>query len=712
MQLSIAGVRIQENAMSDSAIQDIFLNEAKEILTDVESDLVLLEQGGDADLLNRIFRYAHTLKGSSAIAGFDEISGFMHGLESVLDKLRSGELAINNRLTDMLLGSFDWVKLTLFGGNKESDINAAYDHCIELMNEYTTGEASMPGEEPKADVENIGYRYYRLRAIFRENIFESGIDPLSIMDDFISLGIVEEIKIDKDALPAFNELDPERCYLAWEATIKVKLPWNKIEEVFLFVKDDNEIILEDVSIRYIEEFDNDKQVENKKIGEILVRRGILTRMELDDVLATQGVKNRKIGDLVIEKGYATEREIEYGLSEQERIRTRIETETVRVDTKKLDSLLNLLGEVVIGQSAIVRIADELPDEQGLRLKNALYGLDRTTREFQEQIMSIRMIPIEGTFNQFRRFVRDAARSRGKEIKLEIFGEETELDKTVIEKIGDPLKHMIRNAVDHGIEDAAERERGGKKAEGCIRLNAYHQEGSVFIEVSDDGRGLDHEKIRAKAVTLGLLTQGEETTEDLLYSFLFLPGFTTADEAGDLSGRGVGMDVVKTNIEALRGTVTIETVPGVGTTFRVKLPLTLAIIEGMLVRSGENVYIIPLLSIVECMQPAEADIEKIEERGELVRARGEYIPLVRLYDLFGVRAECENPWEALVVIVESGRETIGIMVDELVGQQQIVIKSMSGHVSNTRAVSGAAILGDGRVALILDMHGLVSEMARR
>jgi two-component system chemotaxis sensor kinase CheA len=495
-------------------------------------------------------------------------------------------------------------------------------------------------------------------------------------------------------------------------TIKSKHPREKIEEVFLFVRDDNEIVLEDVSSRYIDDYENKKFTEDRKIGEILVRKGILTREELDDVLQTQDLKNRKIGDVIVEKGFATEKEVEYALKEQERIRTRIETGTVRVDTKKLDGLMNLLGEIVIGQSAITRIADELPEEQGLRLKNVLYNIDRTTREFQEQIMSIRMIPIGPTFNQFRRFVRDAARELGKEIQFEVFGDETELDKTVIEKIGDPLKHMIRNAIDHGIEDAAERERRGKERIARIRLNAYHQEGNVFIEVTDDGGGLDREKIRDKAVSLGYLKAGEEIADDRLFSFLFRPGFTTAERAGDLSGRGVGMDVVKTNIEALRGTIEIETMEGAGTTFRLKLPLTLAIIEGMLVRSGENVYIIPLLSIVECIQPKREDVETIEGKGELVCVREAYIPLVRLYEFFGIGADCADPWEALVVIVESGNETAGIMVDELVGQQQIVIKSLSAHISDTRAVSGAAILGDGRVALILDIHGLVGEMARR
>ncbi|MBN2158583.1 MAG: chemotaxis protein CheA [Spirochaetes bacterium] len=698
--------------MKATSIKDVFLNEAREILSSVESDLVLLEQGADADLLNRIFRCAHTLKGSSAMAGFGEVSEFMHGLESVLDRLRSESLKADDRLIDLLLGSFDWVKLALFSGEGRKEDGGLKQHLVDSLSGFT-GDAVGPcnsGDVQEPEAKDEGCRYYRVRARFRENIFESGIDPLSIIEDFLSLGSVVDLQVDHSAMPEFEDLDPEKCYLGWNATVRTRLPMRKVEESFLFVRDDNEIVIEDATGEYVDEFEEESILEDRKIGDILVRKGIVSRRELEDLLQAQENRNRKLGDIVVEKGLATEGDIRIALQEQERIRTKIGIGTVRVDTKKLDSLMNLLGEIVIGQSGLARIAEDLPEEQGQRLKNALYGLERTTREFQEQIMSIRMIPIGPTFDQFRRFVRDAARDHGKEIRLEIFGEETELDKTVIEKIGDPLKHMIRNAVDHGIEPPDERVVAGKEREGLIRLNAYHQEGNVYIEVSDDGRGLSRNKIREKAVSLGLLKPDEEVTDDFLYSFVFTPGFTTAETAGDLSGRGVGMDVVKTNIATLRGSVEIETGEGIGTTFRIKLPLTLAIIEGMLVRSGQNVFIVPLLSIIECIRPGKEEIDTVEGRGELIMVRGSYVPLVRLYTYFGIEAEVREIGEALVVIAESGRDRLGIMVDEIVGQQQIVIKSLGGRVSTTRAVSGAAILGDGRVALILDIHGLMSEIA--
>ncbi|HEY1405873.1 MAG TPA: chemotaxis protein CheA, partial [Spirochaetota bacterium] len=364
------------------------------------------------------------------------------------------------------------------------------------------------------------------------------------------------------------------------------------------------------------------------------------------------------------------------------------------------------------QSGLSRLTDEIDDERGQALKNALYGLDRTTREFQEQIMSIRMIQIGPTFAQFRRFVRDMSRQVGKEIKLEIEGGETELDKTVIEKISDPLKHMIRNSIDHGIGSVEERTAAGKNAEAVIRLNSYHQEGNVYIEVSDDGKGLDVDKIREKAIAKGLLKSGEEISRDKLISLIFLPGFSTADTVGELSGRGVGMDVVKSNIAALRGTIDILSEKGAGTTVRIKLPLTMAIIEGMLCRVGNSVYIIPLLSIVESIRPKEEEVRTVEGQGEVVHVRGEYVSLIRMHEYYGIKGEYENPWEALLIIVESTGTKLALMVDDLIGQQQVVIKSLDSFITKDRSVSGAAIMGDGSVALIVDIHGMLNDIARR
>ncbi len=701
--------------MEDAGIREVFYKESREILDNLEADILMLEEMSDPDVVNRLFRYFHTLKGSSGIAGYKNVYEFTHKIESVLDRVRSGGIEVNRELVDLLLGSLDWVREAIAGDDVAS--GEAKQALIAKTNVLmgTVEPASEPvsnagaGGEPAREIE-VGYRYFRVHAGFRDDVFESGIDPLLIMEDLAALGKFVDRRVDRSKLPLLTDMDPEKCYLSWDLVLKTKQPPNKVDEVFLFVKDDNDILIEDITAMYTSETPVQDHSEEKKLGEILTSKGILTEQELTDVLSSLE-KNKKLGALIVEKGYATDKDLQFALNEQEKIKKRVETSTVRVDTEKLDGLLNLLGEIVIGQSAINRIADELDEEKGFQLKNALYGLDRVTREFQEQIMSIRMIPVGPSFEQFRRFVRDSSQALGKDIRLEIEGGETELDKTVIEKIGDPLKHMIRNAIDHGIEPPGERESAGKERMGRIMLRAYHQEGNVFVEVADDGGGVNFRRLREKAEAMGILKQGDEVNEQRLLSILFMPGFSTAEKVGELSGRGVGMDVVKTNIESLRGSVEIDSHPGKGTTFRVKLPLTLAIIEGMLVRVGGSIYIIPLLSIVESMQPRREDIRTVKEKGEVVQVRGEYVTLVRLYDLFGIKPEFSNPWESLMVIVESGMSRVGIMIDELLGQQQIVIKSLENYISRSRALSGAAILGDGRVALIIDVHGLVEELSK-
>lgn len=698
--------------MEDRGLRDIFKEEAREIIGNLESDIIRLEESPDSDIINNIFRYIHTLKGGSGVAGFDEVYEFTHQLENLLDMVRSDTLEVDEGIIELILDSIDWIKMAIFGENKAEDYVNIKNSLLERISGYNSGKPVERIEENEDDdnQENIGYNYFRIIANFKENIFEHGLDPLMIMEELISMGADIEKRVVKDRLPDFDKMDPEKCYLGWEIVLKTKIKEKDVWDVFLFVKDDNDISVENITEQYIEE-DNEWLLKERKVGDILVSKGIITDDELESVLLSQDLKNKRLGHLIVEMGYATEEEVQYALNEQEIIRKNIATATVRVDTGKLDRLMNLLGEIVIGQSAITGIADNLDEEESFTLKNSLYGLDRVTREFQQQLMSLRMIPIGPSFEQFRRFVRDSSHSIGKEIILEIEGKEVELDKTVIEQIGDPLKHMIRNAIDHGIEMPHEREAAGKSLKGRIVLRAYHQEGNMFIEVEDDGKGISADKIYEKALKLGLVKKDEQVDDRKLLSFLFIPGFSTAEDIGELSGRGVGMDVVKTNIEALRGLVEIETEEGKGTIFRMKLPLTLAIIEGMLIRVGENVYIVPLLSIVESLQPKKEDVKTIERRGEVISVRGEYITLVRLYDFFGVETQNTNPWESLVVVVEAIGKRVGLMIDELMGQQQVVIKNLDNYITDNRAVSGASILGDGRVALIMDIHGLVGEMTK-
>ncbi len=701
--------------MGDTGLTEVFLNESKEIIGNLENDIITLEENRDnQEIINRIFRYFHTLKGSSGIAGFNLIYEFTHNLESLFDKVRSGDIKVSKDIIDILLDSIDWIKGELFD---RSDIDCSAEIKIDLSKRIYECMGSIPeSEEENGDfLSEVGAysgvgeieRYFKINAIFKENIFSNGIDPLMIIEDLGGFGEVLISNIDQKRIPDFYKMDPEKNYMSWEIIIKTFHDEMKLRDVFLFVMDDNKIEIENVTEQYAEVKDYGYLTE-KKLGEILVEHGLINDTDLEEIVKEQETLKIKLGDIVVQKGIASTKQVDEALQEQFNIKKKLENSTVRVDSVKLDNLMNLLGEIVIGQASLHRVSEDLDEAESFSLKNALYGLDRVTREFQEQIMSIRMVPIGPTFEQFKRFVRDTAHTLGKEIKLKVEGGDTELDKTVIEKIGDPLKHMIRNAIGHGIEISSERKAKGKSSAGTITLKAYHQEGNVFIDVIDDGEGISLSGVKKKGVALGLIPVDENSKEKII-SLIFNPGFSTTDEVGSLSGRGVGMDVVKTNIEELRGSVEVKSKEGEGTLIRIKMPLTLAIIEGMLVKVGSSILIIPLLSVIETIQVKKNDYRTVEGRGEVILVRGEYISLVRLNVLFGLETEITNPWEALIVIVESDGERIGIMIDDLIGQQQIVIKSIDNSITTSRSISGATILGDGRVALIIDIHGLVEEI---
>lgn len=710
--------------MGETGIREIFLEEAQEILESLESDIIQLEENpNNPDVINQIFRRVHTLKGSSGIAGFSDLSDFTHKLENLLDGVRTCRMGIDNAMIDLILKCIDWIKEEIFSQDKdEQELQKNHDDLLLQLDKYKcdndkikSEKVSQKGHKSMSEIDNLissmgEEKFIKVSAKFREDIFQYGIDPLMIIEDLLETGELVYKKVDKSALPDFTRLDPEKCYIDWEILLKTKKDIDEIKGVFLFVSDENDISVEDVTRQFKEIKTSGASYTEKKLGEILVEQGIISQEALDEVIEVQGSQNVKLGEVMVKKGMANEKQIQEALNEQDKIKKKIEVSTVRVDTAKLDNILNLLGEIVIGQAGLTGFADSLGEDNeiGSQLKNALFGLERTTREFQEQIMSIRMIPIGPTFEQFRRFVRDTAHAGGKDIKLIIEGGETELDKTVIEKISDPLKHMIRNSIDHGIEPATVRKLHGKNETGRIMFRAYHQEGNVYIDIIDDGQGIDPAKIKKKAESLGFLRSGEEVTQERLYSFLFHPGFSTAEKVGELSGRGVGMDVVKTNIEELRGSVEIRSELNRGTIVRIKLPLTLAIIDGMLISIGSNIYIIPLLSVVESIQPKKDEVKTVEGKGEVILVRGEYIPFLRMYEKFDIEARYTEPFEGLVVIAESGNTRVGLLIDDLLGQQQIVIKSLDSYISNSRAISGAAILGDGKVALIIDIHGLLED----
>ncbi|MDR4507010.1 MAG: chemotaxis protein CheA [Candidatus Brocadiaceae bacterium] len=435
------------------------------------------------------------------------------------------------------------------------------------------------------------------------------------------------------------------------------------------------------------------------IGEILVADGDISSEQLEIALEEQG---RRLGEILVDKGMATTEKIEKALKVQSSSGKKT-SETVKVDTQKIDNLVNLVGELVIANALISESLGTIGDGTNKNLSHH----NKIVKDIQDQVMSMRMVPLKATFQKMNRLVRDVSVKVNKKVKLEIAGEETELDKSVIEEIGDPLVHLIRNSVDHGIELPEERTVKGKPAEGTVYLRAFHRGGNIIIEIEDDGKGLSKDKILEKAVSKGLVEENVSLTDQQVYNLIFSPGFSTAEKVTDISGRGVGMDVVKKNIERLRGKVEISSVEGKGTKISVKLPLTMAIIDGMIVEVGGEKYIVPMLSIEESVRPKKEDLSTVQQKGELINVRGNFLPMVRLHQLYNIKPRKTDPWEALILIVESEGQRCGILVDDLIGQQQIVIKSLGEHFRNVKGVSGSAILGNGHVGLILDVGGIMN-----
>lgn len=438
------------------------------------------------------------------------------------------------------------------------------------------------------------------------------------------------------------------------------------------------------------------------LGEILVEKGEITEDDLDNALEEQEkLQQKKLGEIIVEKGIASKETIDSALKTLPA--TAPVSETVKVDIQKIDSLVNLVGELVIANALI---KDLLENTNSTSNKNISH-LGKIVKDIQDQVMSIRMVPIKSTFQKMSRLVRDVSKKAGKKVKLEVSGEETELDKSVIETIGDPLVHILRNSVDHGIEPEEERIAAGKPALGHVHLDAFHKGGNILIEIRDDGRGLRKDKLLKKAIEKGIVSENATLTEQQIFGLIFAAGFSTADKITDISGRGVGMDVVKKNIERLRGRVEISSEEGKGTKISIKLPLTMAIIDGMIVQVGNQKYIVPMLSIEESIRPKKDDISTVQQRGEVINVRGNILPMVRLHHWYNVEPKKYDPWEAIILIVESEGQRCGILVDDLIGQQQIVIKRLGEQFRNVKGVSGSAILGDGRVGLILDVGGIMN-----
>ncbi len=712
-----------------SQFQDAFFDEAAEHLAVVEEGLLELEQHPeDRDLLNKIFRSAHSIKGGSGMFGFNAVAQFTHKMETLLDLLRNGQKAVSPAIADLLLKSTDCLKTLLESAKTGAAVD---DATVQRLTDELASASAAGSPQPDTGVtvavpaptqQRQGEQTYRIAWTPPEWLFQRGLDPLQVMRELRGLGNLTEVAIDMSRLPNLDEIDPENCYLSWHMSLTTGKDLKVIEAVFEFVREDSTLSIELVqAVQDIVKAQNSEMAvsmppsesgEGKPLGQILVEEGLVTTATLNKALAQQ----KRVGEILVEQKSVTPQQLEQALQKQKQQESvaqtkKTDTASIRVDTAKIDKLINLVGELVITQSMLSDLGSRFEMRQLPVLLERVAQLERNTREIQERVMGIRMLPIGTAFSRFPRLVRDLSAKAGKKIQLVLSGEETELDKTVIESIGDPLTHLVRNSADHGLEGPEERLDQNKPELGTIRLNAFHEGGSICITVEDDGRGLNRDKIVAKAIKQGLISETDKLTDDQIWPLIFKPGFSTAEKVTDVSGRGVGMDVVKRNIESLGGTVSIKTVTGKGTTFTLKLPLTLAIIEGMTVRIGQETYIVPLLSILESIQPKEGVVKTVVGKGELINVRGTYLPVIRLYEVFALKPEHTLPTKAILLILETEGEQVAVMVDEILGQQQVVIKSMEQNFRKVEGIAGATILGDGTVGFILDVRGLV-EIARR
>ena len=670
-----------------SQFHDVFFEESFEGLDAMESGLLNLDIGAaDIEAINTIFRAAHSIKGGAGTFGFMAVSEFTHVMETLLDEMRNGERDVTPELTNLLLEAVDVLREMLTAVQQKTDTDDARiaDARQKLETMLASGseaaESNVSATEDASEQEQQETRPNGWKIDFRphQHLLQTGNDPVRMFRELESLGELTTT-VDESKLPTFSDLEPEDSYLSWQLIIKGDIPKDEVVEIFEWVDDDCDLSIEPL-MEAATEGDDEIVVEQAQ-PEAIVEA---PPAPIKESAAPDSAATTKSPAAAAPAAAS-----------------------IRVGTDKVDSLINLVGELVITQSMLSQIGDNFTEEMLPQLIDGLAQLERNTREMQEGIMRIRMLPISFAFNRFPRLVHDMSDKLGKKVDLKLSGEQTELDKTVMEKIGDPLVHLVRNSLDHGLEMPDVRVAAGKNETGTIHLNAYHQGGNIVIEIKDDGAGLNEDKIFNKAVERGLINGTEILSPEKIHELVFLPGFSTADVVSDISGRGVGMDVVRKNINSLGGSVEVTSKQGEGSSFIIRLPLTLAIMDGQTIRVADENYIVPLISIIESLEVKTSDIKQVSGRGELYPLREEYVPIIRLYDVFGVEPHTTDVEEGLLVVVEGEGQKIGLFVDDLLGQQQVVIKSLETNYRKVLGISGATILGDGTVALILDVPGLMT-----
>lgn len=671
-----------------SQFHQIFFEESFEGLDVMESELLEMDLDDvNEETVNTIFRAAHSIKGGAGTFGFMPISEFTHVVETLLDEIRSGQRTMKANYIDLFLQSVDCLRGMLSdmqGGNEpEAERPAQLRKEFEVI--LNMAAAPTEDEDPSTAGDGQGWL---IKMSPHRDLLLTGNEPFRMFRELRDIVGDDCLEVTSycDDVPDFSSLTPEECFLKWDLKVTKSVPLEDIKAVFEWVEDECDLeylSLDNTSDTEPSDADNHIEDASSAASAEAVAEVEQTSVEATEIKATE-VKAEKSAKPV---------------------KKQAESSSIRVSIDKVDSLINMVGELVITQSMLGELGSNFDLGRLAKLQEGLSQLEQNTRELQESVMKIRMMPISFAFSRFPRLVRDLGNQLDKKVNLVTLGEQTELDKTVMEKISDPLVHLVRNSMDHGLETTPERIAAGKKEEGTITLNAYHQGGNIVIEVADDGAGLNEEKILQKAVEKKLVPEKNNLSPEEIHQLVFLPGFSTADAVSDISGRGVGMDVVRKNIQALNGTIEVRSQRHKGSTFIIRLPLTLAILDGQLVQVCNETYIFPLVSIVESIQISRSSLNRVTAGQYVMQLRDEYIPIVCLDQVFGLREADDSSENLMLVVVEGDTEKIGIVVDDLLGQQQVVIKSLEQNYKKVSGISGATILGDGTVALIIDISSI-------
>jgi two-component system chemotaxis sensor kinase CheA len=693
---------------------EAFFEESFEALESMEAALLKFDVAApDPEIINTVFRVAHSIKGGAGMFNFADIASFTHTLETLLDEVRGGRTRLTTAVMDLLLKAVDVLREQLRATQRKETFDPQRVADLQFDLEVAVAKSPAAGEAPPAAAPaapppaasapapaqvRAAAPHWNLSVRPLETMLSRGNEPLALFSALAEHGELA-LKVDLSALPALASIDPHRCYLKWQLKLTSDVSRERVAEAFEWVEGD-------CDYEITREEGSGAPASAPVAAAPRPPVGAMPPVTAAAAPAPQPVPAAPA------PAPAEPQAVRAAPRAEGAAAATADAASIRVSTQKIDELINTVGEVVITQSMLAQLGALAEGPSAERLRSGLAQLERNVRELHESVMRVRMLPIGFAFSRFPRLVRDVAQRLGKQIELKLTGEQTELDKTVLERIGDPLVHLVRNSIDHGIEMPDARVAAGKSAAGTVHLEAFHRGSAIVIEVSDDGQGLDSDRILAKARAKGLIGPSETPSQEAIFELIFLPGFSTAEQTTDLSGRGVGMDVVRRNIKSLGGKIDIRSQRGKGSRFTISLPLTLAIVDGQSVCVGEETYIVPLVSIVESLQIKSGGVNRLSNAGEVISFRGDYLPLLRLHELFGLQPRSHAVHEGLVVVVEGDGQRAGLFVDDLRGQQQVVIKSLEANYGQVPGVSGATILGDGSVALILDVSGLLRSTSSR